>query len=149
MARLPLVEQYAAVELFRGTIARHSVIAYRNDGPTARQTIDFSGDIWPAYVPIPMPDTVCIQERLPAGAAAVLINRTHTSTDLINTIDSTEKRMFDAIDGQSTIAEITKRVAVSSRKEPAPDLARALFERLWRYDQVVFDASRRPEHRPH
>jgi SAM-dependent methyltransferase len=142
IARLPLVEQYAAVELFRGTIARHSVIAYRNDGPTARQTIDFGGDAWSAYVPIPMADTICIQERLPAGAAAVLINRTHTATDLINTIDSAEKRMFDAIDGQSSIGEIAKRVAASSRKEPPLDLARALFERLWRYDQVVFDISR-------
>jgi SAM-dependent methyltransferase len=149
MARLPLAEQYAAVELFRGTIARHSVIAYRDDGSTARQAVDFSGDAWPAYVPIPMADTICIQERLPAGAAAVLINRTHTATDLINAIDSTEKRMFDAMDGQSSIGEIAQRVAASSPKQPPLERAHAFFERMWWYDQVVFDASRRPEHRPH
>jgi SAM-dependent methyltransferase len=143
MARLPLAEQYAAVELFRGTIARHSVIAYRNDSPAARQMIDFGGDAWPDYVPVPMADTICIQERLPAGAAAVLINRTHTSTDLINAIDSTEKRMFDAIDGRSSIDEIAQRVAASSPKQSPLDPARAFFERLWWYDQVVFDASRR------
>ena len=28
---LPLAEQYAAIELFRGTMARHSVVAYRSD----------------------------------------------------------------------------------------------------------------------
>ena len=33
MAHLPAEEQYAAVELFRGTMVRHSVIVYRNDGP--------------------------------------------------------------------------------------------------------------------
>jgi len=143
MARLPLAEQYAAVELFRGTIARHSVIAYRDDGPPLRQMIDFSRDAWPDYVPVRMADTICIQERLPAGAAAVLINQTHTATDLINTIDPTEKRMFDAMDAKSSIGEIAERVGGSSPKQSPLDRARAFFERLWWYDQVVFDASRR------
>jgi hypothetical protein len=142
MARLPVAEQYAAVELFRGTIARHSVIAYRNDGPAARQAIDFSGDAWPAYVPVPAADTICIQERLPAGAAAVLINRTHTATDLINTIDATEKRMFDAMDGRCTIGEIAKVTPHSPLDASRLDIARNLFHRLWWYDQVVFDTSR-------
>jgi SAM-dependent methyltransferase len=142
MAKLPLAEQYAAVELFRGTMVRHSAIAYRKDSPTAPRTIDFGGDAWPGYVPIRMADTICIQERLPAGAAAVLINQTHTDKDLINAIDAAEKRMFDAIDGKCSVGEIAKRAVPSSRTEPQLDLVRAFFERLWRYDQVVFDASR-------
>jgi SAM-dependent methyltransferase len=142
MAELPLVEQYAAAELFRGTMVRHSVVAYRKDSVGAPRTIDFAGDRWPGYVPIRTADTIGVQERLPAGAAAVLINQTHTDTDLINAIDATEKRMFDAMDGKSSIGEIAKRIAGSSRKESPLDLARAFFERLWRYDQVVFDASR-------
>ncbi len=36
LAQLSLAEQYAAVELFRGTMVRHSVIAYRDDGAGAR-----------------------------------------------------------------------------------------------------------------
>jgi SAM-dependent methyltransferase len=142
MAQLPLAEQYAAVELFRGTMVRHSVIAYRDDSPGAPQAIDLGGDAWPGYVPVRMADTVCIQERLPAGASAVLINRTHTDTDLFMPIDATEKRMVDAIDGKRTIGDIAKRTVPSSRKEPPLDLARAFFERLWWYDQVVFDSSR-------
>jgi len=142
MARLPLAEQYAAVELFRGTIARHSVIAYRDDGPPLRQMIDFSRDAWPDYVPVRMADTICIQERLPAGAAAVLINQTHTDKDLINAIDATEKRMFDAIDGKCSVGDIARGTTTSSGKESSLDVARTFFERLWRYDQVVFDASR-------
>src|SRR5579862_9212249 len=31
MARLSPLEQYAAIELFRGTMVRHSLVAYRND----------------------------------------------------------------------------------------------------------------------
>jgi len=141
MAKLPLAEQYAAVELFRGTMVRHSIIAYRSDSPSVPRTIDFGGDAWPGYVPIRMADTICIKERLPAGAAAVLINQTHTDKDLINPIDATEMRMFDAIDGKCSVGDIAKTTVPSSRKESQLDLARAFFERLWRYDQVVFDAS--------
>jgi hypothetical protein len=145
MARLPLAEQYAAVELFRGTMVRHSVVAYRNDSPVSQQPVSFEGDAWVGYVPIRMSDTICVQERLPAGAAAVLINQTHTYTDLVMPIDATEKRMLDAIDGKGRVGEIAKRSVPSSRKASALVLARAFFERLWWYDQVVFDSSRRME----
>jgi hypothetical protein len=43
--------------------------------------------------------------------------------------------MFDAIDGQRTIAEIAIRAGLES----AADCAKSFFEKLWRYDQVVFD----------
>ncbi|MCX5839823.1 MAG: hypothetical protein NTW71_15160 [Deltaproteobacteria bacterium] len=82
MAELSPAEQYAAVELFRGTMVRHSVVAYRDDSPVARQQVNFGGDAWPGYVPIKMSDTICVAERLPSGAAAVLINQTHTYRDL-------------------------------------------------------------------
>ena len=136
LSRLPADEQYAAVELFRGTMVRHSAIVFRNDLPGNAQPVRFERDAWLDYVPLRMPDTVCVEERLPAGAAAVLINRTHTCTDLYLPVDAQEKRLFDAIDGERTIGEI-------AGEHGSSDTARALFERLWRYDQVVFDASRR------
>jgi SAM-dependent methyltransferase len=132
LARLPLAEQYAAVELFRGTMLRHSVIAYEAGRPSQR--LSFAADGWWSYVPIRMPDALCVQERLPPGAAAVLINRSHTHTDLYVTIDTQEKRWLDAIDGQRSVGEI----ATASEDVEA---ARSFFERLYRYDQVVFDAS--------
>ena len=135
LAQLSLAEQYAAVELFRGTMVRHSVVAYRDDSPGDLQPIGFAGDAWLGYVPIRMADTICVQERLPPGAAAVLINRSHTYTDIYLPIDAQEKKMFDAIDGERTIGEIVV-------EQGQRDSARALFERLWRYDQVVFDTSR-------
>jgi hypothetical protein len=142
MAQLPLAEQYAAVELFRGTMVRHSVVAYRDDSPGSQQPVGFEGDAWLGYVPIRMSDTICVQERLPAGAAGVLINQTHTYRDLYMPIDSTEKGLFDAIDGDSSIGEIVERTLASARKKVQPGMARAFFERLWWYDQVVFDSSR-------
>ena len=88
-----------------------------------------------------MSDTICVQERLPPGAAAVLINQTHTYRDLYMPIDSTEKRLFDAIDGKRSIGDIAERTLPSSQNRSQLDTARTLFERLWWYDQVVFDIS--------
>ena len=108
MAELSPPEQFAAVELFRGTMVRHSVIVYRDDCPGPHHSVGFAGETWLSYVPIRMSETICVQERLPAGAAGVLINQNHTYTDLLMTIDAAEKRMFDAIDGNRTIGDIQK-----------------------------------------
>jgi SAM-dependent methyltransferase len=135
LIRLPAPEQYAAVELFRGAMIRHSAIVFRNDLPGSAQPIRFDGKTWLDYVPLRLPDTVCIEERLPPGAAAVLINRNHTFTDLYLPVGAQEKKLFDAIDGERTIGEI-------AREQGGSETAHALFERLWQYDQVVFNASR-------
>jgi len=141
MAHLPLAEQYAAVELFRGTMVRHSVILYRDDSASDPQPVSFTGEAWLNYVPIRMADTICVQERLPPGAAAVLINQTHTCKDLFMLINATEKRWFDAMDGACRNRDIIEKTRPTSQESIQPDMARTFFERLWWYDQVVFDAS--------
>jgi SAM-dependent methyltransferase len=142
IAQLSLAEQFAAVELFRGTMARHSVAVYRSDRPSCSQPINFAGDAWRDYVPIRMPDTVCIEKRLPPAAAAVLINRTHTYRDLLMPIDQTEKCWFDGIDDDRCIGDILEDKSSGSQRKPQIAVARAFFQRLWWYDQVVFDVSR-------
>ena len=144
MARLTQAEQYAAIELFRGTMVRHSVVAYRNDDASGTLPVSFAGDAWLDYVPIRMSDTISVQERLPPGAAAVLINQTHTYRDLFLPIGSTEKRLFDAIDGVRSIADIMERTLSSSPRTTNLEMARTFFERLWWHDQVVLDASEQP-----
>jgi SAM-dependent methyltransferase len=127
-------EQYAAIELFRGTMVRHSVVAYEKDRPAQGALVDFDGEAWLDYVPIRLPDTIAVRDRLPAGAAAVLINRNHTYTDLYLPIDAQQERLLAAIDGRRTIAEMCR--------EPGDrGLARAFFKQLWFWDQVVFDMS--------
>ena len=139
LKELSTVEQYAAAELFRGTMVRHSMVVYRNDSPELQQ-VTFAGDAWLNYVPLRMPDTICVQERLPPGAAGVLINQTHAYADLIMPIDSTEKRLFDAIDGSRSIGAIVE--GAFSQTKARLDIAATFLENLWWYDQVVFDASR-------
>ena len=142
IAQLPLREQFAAVELFRGTMLRHSVILYYNEETKDQHMIGFSGDAWLGYVPVRMSDTICVQERLPAGTAGVLINQTHTYTDLYLPIDSTEKRLFDAIDGKRRISEIMKKARLALSKKSDLTITKAFFERLWWYDQVGFAISK-------
>ena len=127
--------QYAAIELFRGTMVRHGVVAYRKDRPTQGAPVDFDGEAWLGYTPIRLPDTLAVRDRLPQGAAAVLINRNHTYTDLYLPIDARQKRLLAAIDGERTIAEICG-------EQGDRTFARTFFQQLWRWDQVVFDTSR-------
>jgi hypothetical protein len=115
------------------------VIAYRDDRAGAGQPITFAGDVWREYVPIRLPWTVCIRERVPQGSVAVLVNRAHPFPDLILPVDSTGDRLLGAIDGKRALAEILQLAGESGAGERQ---ALGFFERLWQYDQVVFDASR-------
>ena len=136
VAALPVEDQYAAMELFRGTMVRHGVVAYRGEASATLGAIGFQGAAWLAYVPVRMPETIEVRDhRLPPGAAAVLINRSHSYTDLYLPIDARQAAMLAAVDGTRTIAEIAGR----PQDRPA---ARDFFQQLWRYDQVVFDTSK-------
>ena len=119
-------------------MSRHSLVAYRDDRPDTPQQIHFDDDGWLNYIPIPLPNTICVQERLPPGSSGVLINQDHTYPDLILPIDAYEKKLFDLIDGRLSIAEIIKRASVTDQDVAQ---ARVFFELLWCYDQIVFDAS--------
>lgn len=135
LTRLSAEEQYAAMELLRGTMVRHSAIVYPADEPANGQAIGFDGGEWPSYIPIRVPEAICVEERLPPNAAGVLINRSHTDTDIYLPIDAPQKRLFAAIDGKRSIRDLIAGHATTQA-------ARTFFERLWWHDQVVFDASR-------
>jgi SAM-dependent methyltransferase len=141
LQQLPALDQYAAVELFRGTMLRHSAIVYHEGMPDDATRISFDGDAWLRYVPIRMPDTLSVQERLPAGSAAVLINKSHTYRDIYLPIGAAELRMLNAIDGNRSIGDIVKQTRSSAQEMSRLHIERDFFERLWRYDQVVFDKS--------
>jgi SAM-dependent methyltransferase len=132
LVALPQEEQYAALELFRGTMVRHSIVAYHKDRPAHATDIAFDGDTWREYVPVRLPDTIAVKDRLPPGASGVLINRNHTYTDLYLPIDARQEKLLAAIDGERNLAEICHESA-------DPSFARDFFEQLWRWDQVVFD----------
>jgi len=83
----------------------HNFIAHRDDSSDEIQPISSADDSWRDYIPIMLPWTTCVRERLPPGSVAVLINQSHTFTDLIVTVDAFEDRLLGAIDGRRTSAK--------------------------------------------
>lgn len=128
-------EQYAAMELWRGTMTCHSLVASRSGTRRNSASFSFAGNRWTSFVPLRLPNTMCVQQRLPAGAAGVLLNRSHPFHDLILVINAQEKRMFDSVDGRRSIAEIVDDTDIGSINP------HDFFQKLWSYDQVVFDLS--------
>jgi len=127
IAELPVVEQYSLLELFRGTMTRHTAIAFDADDATSG-ALDFADPAVGGWVPMLMPTAIAVEERLPPGAAAALINRAHDDTDLVLFANRAEYEIFQSIDGDLTIAELG-----------AP--AARFVERLWRHDLVVLDTT--------
>jgi 2-polyprenyl-3-methyl-5-hydroxy-6-metoxy-1,4-benzoquinol methylase len=135
---LPPPQQHAAVELLRGTMTRHNFIAYRNDRRRESQPIKFDGDAWRSWLPLRLPRTLSIRDRVPPGFSAVLINRAHTYPDLAFPIDETQERIFASIDGNRCIEQIMKDIEL-----PGGLQVRRFVEQLWQYDQIVFDRTGR------
>jgi len=121
IAARPAPEQYALVELFRGTIVRHTLIAF-HAGDRTSGAVDFDDA---AAVPVRVPTALAVEDRLPPGAAAALLNRAHTDSDLVLFADRAQYALFGAIDGVRSIGELG---------------APAFIEGLWRHDLIVLDS---------
>jgi SAM-dependent methyltransferase len=126
-------EQYAAMELWRGLMTNHDFVVHPSEAETNGAKVHFNDDRYLGYVPIRRAWTTCITDRVPPTAAGVLVNQTHLFQDLFLFVDAQEKQMFEAIDGRRSISEIVDTTEGESSR------ARVFFEKLWRYDQVVFD----------
>lgn len=118
-------DQFAAMELFRGTMRRHSVIAHRDDTVLA-ETTSGAGPGWAAVIPMLAPTVVIVDERLPPGVAGAVINQAHAERDIVLFVDETQRAVIDAIDGQRPMGDI-----VGATPE--------LLELLWRHDTIVTD----------
>jgi SAM-dependent methyltransferase len=136
LAALPERAQHAAMELLRGTMDRHSFVAYRDDCAREVQPLAFEGETWRDFVSVRLPWTLTIKDRAPRGVAAVLINPAHTYPDLALFIDPAEERALKAIDGERTVGEILRSAGMNDEK------SRQFFKRLWEHDLIVFDAKR-------
>ena len=138
LAALPSSAQHAAVELLRGTMDRHSFIAYRDDREREAQPITFDGDAWRSFLPVRLPWTLKVKDRAPRGVAAVLINPSHAYPDLALFIDAAQERLLTAIDGERSVDEILR----SAGRTIGDEQGREFFKRLWEHDLIVFDAER-------
>ncbi len=136
LAKLPLEEQYAALELFRGDMLRHNLVAHLPEH-AKEQALSFSGVDWQTYIPLRLPDIVISRKRLP-GKAAVLANPSNSDPELTFPVDELELQIFEAIDNRRTIAQIIDLVAAkrSRTADAIHGRARLFFEQIWWYDLV-------------
>lgn len=128
IAAMNEVDQYATMELFRGTINRHSLIAYRDDSPLPDPPIEWGTKNCNSYRPMVPSAVVVVEENLPPGMAAAIINRAHVDRDLVCFLTADELAVLSEIDGHTSLGSI-------------PSATATLFERLWLQDLVMIDAS--------
>lgn len=129
LAAMPEHQQFAAMELFRGTIRRHGVIAVRDDTPLPPQPVPWHGDTWRSFVPIRPTTVAIVEDRLPDGVAAALINQAHVDRDLVFFADRAERRAYELMDGAREAGDIG-------------GVSLELLRRLWWHDLVMIDSSR-------
>ena len=146
LGALPAASQHAAVELFRGTITKHHFTAFRQeDGdlpspdPFIQRRSSRRAEPWRSLIPLRLPWTLCLRERLPAGAAGMLVNRAHHFPDLVLPIDTDQERLVEAIDGERTLGEILR----DTPTEMGEKRSLRFFKRLWQYDQIAVDGAPR------
>ena len=135
LATLSEREQFTEMELWRGRMKHHTFVAHHSQSDSDEFKVYFDDERYLSYVPFRLPWTTCIQESLPPKAAGVLVNTAHQFLDLFLVIDAKEKEIYEAIDGRRTIGQIVDAVHGSGQR------ARDFFQKLWHYDQVVFDTS--------
>lgn len=128
IAAMEEVDQYATMELFRGTINRHSLIAYRDDAPIPDPPIAWDTDRWKGFVGLVPSTVIVIEEGVPQGMAAAVVNRAHVDRDLVCFLTASELSTFTAVNGATPLREIEGASA-------------NLFERLWLQDLVMIDAT--------
>ncbi|MGB5756937.1 MAG: class I SAM-dependent methyltransferase [Acidimicrobiales bacterium] len=121
-------DQFAALELFRGTMQRHSLIVHRDDSTLPANPLRWDDQSWRSYVPVRPTTVTLVEERLPPGVAAVAINQAHTDPDLVFFLSAEDRLVYRQVDGERPLGDIDGATA-------------GFFQRLWWHDLVMIDAS--------
>jgi hypothetical protein len=79
-------------------------------------------------VPIRPTTVTMIEERLPPGVAAVLINQAHTDRDLVFFLDAEDRRIVEQLDDRRALGDLRGASA-------------KLFQRLWWHDLIMVDTA--------
>ncbi|MCP3902853.1 MAG: class I SAM-dependent methyltransferase [Planctomycetes bacterium] len=136
IATLPAPEQYAALELLRGTMITHAFVATRDDR-VAPRAIDLDAEGWESVVPVFFNGCRVDQEGLPPEIAGVLRNTAHLEPDLLVPLTVEQAMLYNAMDGTRTIAEIIAASGVDADPVALAQFAREFFRQLAWSDQVM------------
>ena len=127
---------FALTELFRGNLRTHTVIACRDDRPARSHALSFAGQGWLCFIPIRNPGLEIDAGAFPGDGVARLSWAAHDDPAISLIVDEPQSRLFDAIDGRRSIAQILE---TASPRVAAPEqFARGFFHTMWCRDFVWF-----------
>jgi len=113
-------------------------IAYRADRVGESPPITFEGDAWRGYVPLRLPWTLCIRDRVPPGFGG---RPDQSGPHLPPTSLSRSMRHRSESLPQSTANRSIDEIQRGAAGAVGDEQARRFIEQLWEYDQIVFDAT--------
>ena len=142
ISRLPLAEQYAAIELFRGTMVRHSLIAHRNDADY--QQVRSALPVTPGLSMYPsgyLTPSVSKSGFRPGPRPFSSTRLTATRISFCRSIQPKSCYSTLLTESRTSARSWTQRCLSLRSAATNFEVVRSFFERLWWHDQVVFDAS--------
>jgi SAM-dependent methyltransferase len=123
---LPINEQYAAAELFRGNLHMHTFIASRGDKPQTQ--INWQSADWRDLIPMRTRGVSVRTDKLPNGALAALSQSGHLFPVPGVLLTQQTLPMYQGIDQQVTLGDLAKKYQQT----------RDFYKMLWDFDQVFF-----------
>jgi hypothetical protein len=127
---------FALTELFRGNLRTHTLVACRDDLPPRSWAVSFAGQDWLSFIPIRNPGLEIDVGAYPGEGVARLSWAAHDDPAIALIVDEAQSRLFDAIDGARSIAQILAAVPPSVA-EPE-QVARSFFHTMWCRDFAWF-----------
>jgi len=126
----------ALTELFRGNLHTHTLIACRDDRPVESYGVSFAGRDWLSFKPVRNPGLEIDIGSFPADGVARLCWAAHDDAAISLIVDEPQARLFDAIDGGRSIAQILE--AAGPRVAEPERFAQIFFHAMWCRDFVWF-----------
>jgi hypothetical protein len=130
-------KQWALMELYRGTMACHEMIACRTDRPIESAVVDLAGCEWLRYVPELSPLVEGEFADLPPGAVMRVRCRGHAFREISVLLNETQTALCGAIDGRRTGRELVDLLDAEMGQE-ATEYVGHLLRSLWRFDYCWF-----------
>ena len=139
---LPPCQQWALVELFRGSMGSHEMIVCRSDRAVQSFEIHLDGEDWLSYVPLPSPLLETEFNDLLPGSAMRVRCRGHLYREISVLLDATQAALCRSIDGSRSAGDLVALVD-SEKADEAVSYVQNLLKSLWRYDYIWFQTQLR------
>jgi SAM-dependent methyltransferase len=127
--------QYRIGELYRACLFKHELIVCRDDRPTDSYSIELRQTTWNRLIPVRTPGLFFNSVQPLAGMAGWLGWGGHHFSDIRLPLTNNEKRVLDAIDGNTSIAQLSSQIGLDD-KSMTGDMLQEFLARLLEFDYI-------------